>query len=357
MSHVTSPLQIAVVGAGLIGERHAKLIHGLIGFELCAIIDPSTHSKLLANELSTIHFGDLASFIKSKIVCDGVIIATPNETHLEFALRCFENKLPCLIEKPLAANSQDASAIAKASLKADVPVLVGHHRRHHKVSAQLKDKIENKELGQLVGAQLTWMLRKPDDYFIAGKWRTEKGGGPIWINLIHEIDLLRYFLGEITEVSAFMSNNVRGNEVEDTGVINMRCENGAVISAIVSDAAPSPWHFEGSSGENPNICKTGQTGLRIFGTRSSIEFTSLKQWAYKNNDGHWGNQIYSKENNQDNQLDGEVALTAQLTHFGNMINGRASPLVTVQDGVQSVRVVEAIHSAANQGSSISVPID
>lgn len=357
VNQVSSLLKIAVVGAGLIGKRHAKLIDQLAKFELCAIIDPSDNSKALANELSATHFEDLTHFIKSEIACDGVIIATPNETHRKFALSCFEKGLPCLIEKPLAANSKDAIAIAEAGLKADVPILVGHHRRHHRVSAQLKQKIDNKELGQLVGAQLTWMLRKPDEYFIAGKWRTQKGGGPIWINLIHEIDLLRYFMGEITEVSAFMSNNVRGNEVEDTGVINMRCENGAVISAIVSDATPSPWHFEGSSGENPNICKTDQSGLRIFGTKSSIEFTSLKQWMHKNDDGHWGNKIYSKENNQADELYGEVALTAQLNHFGDVISRTTNPLVSAQDGVQSVRVVEAIHRSAKQGSSVTVSID
>lgn len=354
MSTAISSLQIAVIGAGLIGERHARLINELSGFELCAIVDPSEYSHKIAKDLQVPCFNDLKAFFESESQCDGAVIATPNETHRSFAISCFDKGIACLIEKPLAANSEDAAAIAEASVKSKIPVLVGHHRRHHLVSRALKQKIEQGGLGQLVGAQLTWMLRKPDDYFESGEWRIQKGGGPIWINLIHEIDLLRYFMGEIIEVSALVSNAVRGNAVEDTGVINMRLENGAVVSAMLSDAAPSPWHFEGGSGENPNISKTGQSGLRIFGTRASIEFPSLAQWQHDNDQGHWGTLIKKTIYQAHNTLDGEIALTQQLKNFGNVIKGKEAPLVSAQDGVQSVRVVEAIHKSANDGSTVKI---
>jgi len=350
------PLNIAVVGAGLIGERHARLINKLPEYELCAVIDPAEATIKLADALSTRHFSKLDVFFESEAKCDGIILATPNDTHRPFALACFEKNLPCLIEKPMAANSEDAQAIADAGSKSGVSVLVGHHRRHHKVSRLLKEKIDGGSLGQLVGAQLTWMLRKPDDYFAAGEWRIQKGGGPIWINLIHEIDLLRYFMGEITEVSAMISNSVRGNAVEDTGVVNMRCQSGALISAMLSDASPSPWHFEGGSGENPNIYKTGHGGLRIFGTKSSIEFPSLREWKHENNNGHWGTQINSHANEISDTLGDEAALSAQLDNFANVTRGKAMPLVTAKDGLQSVRVVEAIHKAAISDTTIKVPV-
>jgi len=348
------PLRVAVIGAGLIGERHARLVAELPNFVLSAIVDPAKNSQKLAEELDASHFSDISVFLENKPSCDGVIIATPNETHRPFALACFEKGLPCLIEKPLAANSEDANAIALASAELDITVLVGHHRRHHHVSRALKAKIDKGELGQLVGAQLTWMLRKPDDYFAAGAWRIQKGGGPIWINLIHEIDLLRYFMGEIVEVSAMTSNKLRGTEVEDTGVINMRCENGALISAMLSDCTPSPWHFEGGSGENPNISRTGEGGLRIFGTSASIEFPSLNQWRHENDNGHWGTPIHAAKDQHETSLGGEAALTAQLQNFANAIRGTEKPLVTAHDGLQSVRVVEAIHQSAMTSSIINI---
>ncbi len=354
MTDNQSQLKIALVGAGLIGVRHAKLLSKMKDFSLCAIIDPSEASGNLATELRTVRMDDLQSFLDSDLDCDGVVAATPNDTHLTIALTCIENGLPCLIEKPLAANSEDAKEIYTASQKSEIPVLVGHHRRHHLASQKMRDFLNDGIIGNIVGAQLTWALRKPNEYFSEGKWRTQKGGGPVWINLIHEIDLLRYFLGEIKEVSAMLSNAVRANAVEDTGVINLRFESGALASAMVSDCSPSPWHFEGASGENPNIAETGLGGLRVFGTRGAIEFPSLTVWKHENEDGHWGTPINESVLAQQGTLGGETALTLQLEHFAEVIRGKAQPLVSAADGLQSVRVVEAIHRSASSISAVPV---
>ena len=351
MNPAETLVKIAVVGAGLIGKRHINLLQNSPDCSLSAIIDPQDGVKKLAEEVEVPHFYELAEFLSSDVGCDGVILATPNETHREFALNCISRGLPCLIEKPLASNSADALAICDASETSGVVVLVGHHRRHHLVSRSLKKRLENGALGKIVAAQLTWMLKKHDDYFEEGAWRSKKGGGPIWINLIHEIDLLRYFVGEIVEVSAMASDAVRGFAVEDTAIINIRCENGAVISAILSDCAPSPWHFEGGSGENPNISETGHGGLRIFGTKGSIEFPSLTEWHHKDENGHWGTPIFNETHPGDLPMGDEVALTEQMKNFADVIRQKGQPLVGARDGLQSVRVVEAIHRSAASGSA------
>ncbi len=347
-------LNIAVIGAGLIGERHVQLVNALADFNLFATVDPVNRPS--SND-TVPHFENIEEFLAASDGCEGVIIATPNHTHKSIAEKCMRNGLACLIEKPLAANSVDAVGILKVSEDTGCPVLVGHHRRHHAVSLQLKEIIESGKLGRLVGAQLSWMLLKPDEYFAAGDWRTKAGGGPVWINLIHEIDLLRFFMGEITEVSAMLSNAVRGTEAEDSGVINMRFENGAIASAILSDTAPSPWHFEGGSGENPNIARTGEDGLRVFGTKGAISFPSMTYWAHENEEGHWGTRIDSSTVAQSSSMGGEAALTAQLTHFGKIIRDGESPLVSARDGLQSVRVVETIHRAAVPGKTEPVDLN
>ncbi|MEO1142743.1 MAG: Gfo/Idh/MocA family oxidoreductase, partial [Pseudomonadota bacterium] len=219
MNPAETLVKIAVVGAGLIGKRHVSLLHNAPDYNLCAIIDPQDGAKKLAEEVGVPHFHELKDFLSSDVDCDGVILATPNETHREFALICISQGLPCLIEKPLASNSEDALAICEESESSGVAVLVGHHRRHHLVSRALKERLEKETLGKLVGGQLTWMLKKPAEYFAVGDWRTKKGGGPIWINLIHEIDLLRYFLGEIVEVSSMLSHSIRKTEAEDSGSV------------------------------------------------------------------------------------------------------------------------------------------
>ncbi len=220
------------------------------------------------------------------------------------------------------------------------------------MSRKLKEILTAGKIGQPVAIQLSWMLRKPDDYFAEADWRIKKGGGPVLINLIHEIDLLRYFFGEVSEVSAMLSNTIRGNAVEDTGTINLRFENGALASIVISDCAPSPWHFEGGSGENPNIARTGKDGMRIFGTEGVISFPSLTQWCHAVGDGHWGTPIEATPAEDQNSMDGEVALTNQLRNFVDVINGNAEPLVDAWDGLQSVRIVEAIHQAADQRATV-----
>ncbi|MCA1371958.1 gfo/Idh/MocA family oxidoreductase, partial [Bradyrhizobium sp. BRP14] len=113
-----------------------------------------------------------------------------------------------------------------------------------------REAVTNGKLGQLTAVVGLWLLRKPDDYFEVA-WRREAGGGPLLINLIHDIDNLRFICGEIVEVQALTSNKVRGFAVEDTAALLLRFANGALGTVTVSDATPAPWSWELSSGENP----------------------------------------------------------------------------------------------------------
>ncbi len=347
---MTNTKRILVAGAGLIGARHARLVSDCEETVLAAIVDPAPTAKDLADELCAAHFPELQHALDGGIQIDGVIIATPNHTHADLFALCCERKIPCLIEKPLAATSKDARTILRMSANEGVPVLVGHHRRHHAISRQCMELINGGVLGRIVAAQCTWMLRKHDSYFETGAWRTKSGGGPVWINLIHEIDLLRSFLGEVAEVGAMTANATRSNDVEDTASISLRFESGALVSVIISDATPSPWHFEGASAENPNIAATGQDGLRIFGTRGALSFPSMTLWQHQNVEtGNWGEPIHSTSTGHQSAMTGEAALTNQLTHLCDVISGKADALVNARDGLQNILVAEAILEAANTG--------
>ena len=77
------------------------------------------------------------------------------------------------------------------------------------------------------------------------------GAGPVLVNLIHDIDLLRFLCGPITSVRALMSNAVRRNPVEETAGILLGFASGAIGTVTVSDAVPAPWSWELTAGENP----------------------------------------------------------------------------------------------------------
>lgn len=349
--------RIAVIGAGLIGERHARLVHKDRRTTLTAIVDPAPAAQTLCAQFGVAWFATLAELLKSETSVDGVIVATPNATHKPIGLEAIEAGIACLIEKPLAANSQDAAELETASRLNAVPVLVGHHRRYHEASGHIRKLIDDGAIGAIMAAQVTWCLRKPDEYFEAAPWRQQAGGGPVWINLIHEIDLLRYFLGEVQCVTAMLSNKARGAAVEDCASIILRCHNGALATILVSDATPSPWHFEGASAENPNIAATRQDGMRLFGRQGSLSFPSMKVWQHRDQEkGHWGTDIEETSLNDPSSpcMDGEVALGAQLHHFCDVIEGNAQPLVSAMDGLQNILVTEAILEAASTGQSVTL---
>ena len=145
----------------------------------------------------------------------------------------------------------DGVRLCEAAERAGAKILVGHHRRHSPILHKAVEIAKSGILGPLVGVIGSAVFCKPDAYFDgANAWRKEPGGGPILINMIHEIDNLRAMVGEIVAVQAFSSNATRGFKVEDTVAINLRFANGALGTFLLSDTAASPKSWEQTSQEN-----------------------------------------------------------------------------------------------------------
>ena len=118
-------------------------------------------------------------------------------------------------------------------------------------SKAAREAMENGRIGQLAAVECTWAMRKHDAYFDVGWRRRRPGGGPVLINLIHDVDLLRHLCGDVSRVYAEGGSRLRGYQVEDTIAITLRFESGATGTILASDAAPSPWSWELGTGENP----------------------------------------------------------------------------------------------------------
>ena len=108
------------------------------------------------------------------------------------------------MEKPVTATIAEAAALVRLVAESGVKTLVGHHRRYLAAVQDAKAVIESGQIGRLVAASVLWATRKPDDYFQTA-WRTQPGGGPLLINAIHEIDMLRHLCGEIAAVGGINS--------------------------------------------------------------------------------------------------------------------------------------------------------
>jgi predicted dehydrogenase len=340
-------VRIAVVGAGAIGRRHAALVQAHPQLQLAALVDPSVPGAGAA-------FG-VAQPVSLEALLeedrpDGVILATPNALHLSQALACLAAGVPALIEKPLADSAAAAAVLARAAAGSVVPLLVGHHRRHSAALQGARAFITSGALGRISTVSAEALFHKADDYFDA-TWRRQAGAGPLLINGVHEIDALRFLCGEIVAVQAMASSAVRGFEVEDTAVVNLRFADGALGSLRVCDCAAAPRSWEQTAGEDAAYpCHGDQDNLFISGTHGSLALPTLRWWRYADQRS-WHLPFEQGRLTHD----ARDPLRAQLDHFIDVIAGRAKPLATVADAARNLDVLAAIQAAVHDGDTHHIP--
>ena len=272
-----------------------------------------------------------------------MIIATPNPLHVEQAQKCLAAGLRVLIEKPLAESLQSAKSLVDwANLNGCADrCLVGHHRVHSALLSKAIEVIQAGHLGRLVAIQGSALFAKPAQYFVDAPWRTEpESGGPILINLIHEIGNLRALAGEIAEVSVLTSNETRGFKVEDSLSLALRFKNGAIGTFLLSDCAASTQSWEQTSGENLSYFHDPVAPCyHIAGTQGSLTVPSLTLTTFGQGiEPSWWNTpdqqrlSYSKND----------PLDAQLAHLIDLARGNSAPRVSLNDGLANMQVIEAI---------------
>lgn len=334
------------MGAGLIGRRHLELIAASSECEVAGIADPSDAARTYAQQHGLSWYSDHRELLDQDKP-DGVIVASPNSLHLVMALDCVERGVPALVEKPVTDTVIAAQELAAAVRRSDVPVLVGHHRRHNPGIKAVRDAVAGGRIGELTAVVGLWLLQKPDNYFDVA-WRREQGGGPILINLVHDIDNLRFICGEIAEVQALTSNKVRGFAVEDTAALLLRFASGAIGTMTLSDATPSPWSWELASGENAAYPRQDQPCYIFAGTKGSLSVPTMDLWSYPGDKGWWA--PLARADLASEQAD---PLVEQLRHFCAVIDRREAPLISVDDAMATLAVIEAVQLAARTGARVS----
>ena len=342
-------LNIGIVGFGLVGKRHASALEKTNGLLLKDVIehDP-TSLQSSEKELKFITHNDLDEYLNSNKPY-GLIIATPTVLHIDQAMKCIEKKIPLLIEKPISVHAKDAITLIKRSKELDVPLLIGQHRRHNQIIKTTKKILDEGVLGEIRSIQATCWFYKPDHYFDAAPWRKLKGAGPIYVNLIHDVDLLRYFCGEVKTVYANAIRSTRGYDNEDVASAVLTFKNDIIANVSVSDSISSPWSWETTSNEHPVYPNTNNSCYLIGGAEGSLSLPDLKLWKHEKKPDWWTPLITEKYDFQN--ID---PLITQLENFRDVILGKAEPLVSGLEGVRSLQVIEAIQSSIASKSPIDI---
>ena len=338
-----SRTRIAVAGAGLIGQAHIAALKASPTCSLAAVVDPSPSAKA--------DYESLDDLLKNARP-DGVVLATPNQLHLPQALQCIDAGMPILLEKPITSTIEEGEKLVKTAEQKKAIVLIGHHRAHSPIMAKAKEVVDSGVLGRLVAIMGSAMFYKPDHYFADAPWRRQPGGGPILINLIHEVHNLRMLCGEIAGVQAIASSAVRGFPVEDTVTINLQFANGALGSFLLSDTAASARSWEQTSQENKAYPSYDDEDCYVIaGTNGSLSVPTMRLKTYRHaEDRSWWKPFQVGRA----PMQRADPITRQMEHFGAVVRGEAQPLVSARDGVANLRVTEAITQAAKSGAMVKL---
>lgn len=330
------------------GEVHARLIAQSEGVTLAGICDQQPTCHLLAEELST-PFATTLEDLLSMTAPDAAIIATPNSAHVHAVEVCASRQVHCLVEKPIADSREAAERIVAAAAHSGIHVLTGHHRRHSPRIAAARQVVEDGRLGTLTSFAALWLVTKPDVYFDY-PWRTARpSGGPVLINLIHELDVMRHLYGEIDEVFAFASSRVREWEVEDTVAINLQFASGAVGTICASDTAAAPWAYELNAAENSLYHAAAGDCYYLAGTGGALALPSLRLWSFPEDAPRGWDRALRQEAVPCEQGD---PLVRQLAHFQQVISGSASPLCSAEDGARTLAAALAVLESAEHRRAV-----
>jgi predicted dehydrogenase len=346
-----SPVKIAIIGTGHIGPRHADAVRNVHEADLTCVVDPDPAA---GGGMQVPRYRSIPDMVASGDKPDAAIVCTPNHTHVTVSMELLDHGIHVLVEKPISTDSESGQLLVDHAARGSLHLLVGHHRRFNAQVRAAKNLLDSRRLGRVVAVQGTWALPKPRSYFEEPTvWkRSRAAGGPVLINLIHEVDILLYLNGPINRVYAEETLKQRGYEAEEGAAITFRHENGVVGAFVLSDAVTSPWALEAGTGENPVIPRSSQPFLKIMGSEGSFSLGDMKYWKQSNGGEPDWRQSMAEETIAEEEEG--VPFELQVRHFINVIRNTEDPLCTGSDGLRAVMVCEAVKRSMETGLPVTV---
>jgi len=167
--------------------------------------------------------------------------------------------------------------------------------------------------------------------------------------LVHDVDLLRYFCGEVKSVTAHAIKSRRGYENEDLASAILTFENDIIATISVSDSIASPWSWEMTSKEYPVYHHVDASCYLIGGSDGSLSIPDLSLWKHENKPDWWSPMTVKPVS-----IEKADPLVSQIHNFVEVIKGKSSPLVSGIEGLKSLQVIECIQKSIESSKSITI---
>ena len=330
------PLRVAVIGAGFMGERHARIYARLPDVELVAVCDVREGvARELAAATGASAYSDFEELLRRDDL-DAVSVCTPDGFHRAPSELAMRGGRHVLVEKPIATTVADAEAIVEAAARAGVVLLVGHCLRFDPRYDQARQAVEHGELGaiQTIYTRRANTVAAQDR--LAGRCSL-----PLFLG-VHDYDVMRWLVGrEVERVTAESKWGLlqgQGFPVEDASCALLRFEGGTLGIAELSWILPRGFPASGDHrldlvGSTAALSiATLETGLRRADGQRAVQVDTASAPSVR---GHPGGMFYF-----------------QLRHFVDCVRGRAAPAITPDDAVMALRIALAVERAAATGMPV-----
>lgn len=343
-------MNYAIIGCGRISSNNiqAAINNNLNIVALCDIIvERAEEKKALFNLNNAKIYSDYKKMLAEEKL-DLITVSTESGKHAQIAIDCINAGVNVIIEKPIALSIADADRIIQAGKQNNVKVCVCHQNRFNKSIQKIREAIENESFGRLLhgAAHIRWARDK--NYYDQATWRGTwaQDGGALMNQCIHDIDLLRWMMGdEVTEVMAYTDRLKHDYiEAEDLGIAILKFSNG------------SYGLIEGTVNVYP---KNLEETLYIFGEKGTVKaggksVNRLETWQFEDSkeDSQDITEQYS-ENPENVYGFGHTPLYSDVV---DAIKNDRKPYVDAYAGKRALELVLAIYKSAKEGKAVQLPL-
>jgi len=344
-------LRYALIGCGRISPNHIAAVKAsnLDFVAVCDVVPASMEDKIIKFDLPKaigryMDYHEMLAAVKPDLVA----ICTESGKHAAIALDCIRAGCNLIIEKPMALSVADADAIIRASKEKGVKVCACHQNRFNKSIQKIREAYERQRFGHMFygTAHIRW--NRGWEYYNRAKWRGtwEQDGGALMNQCIHNIDLLRWMMGdEVEEVFAYTDRlNHDYIQAEDLGLALVRFRNGS-YGIIEGTTDIYPQSLE------ETLCLFGEKGTVKAGGQS---VNLIEEWRFAD---ELDDPEQVKRDYHDNPPNvygfGHIPLYADVI---DAINSNRQPYVTAEEGKKAMELVLAIYKSAAEGMPVKLPL-
>jgi predicted dehydrogenase len=338
-------------------DAYVSCLKSIPDVEILGIADhDAERGKAFASRYGLPFFENYDALLAQKP--DGVLITSENSYHKALSLKAAEAGVHILCEKPLATNVKDATAIVRAAREAKILLMTAFPMRFSVPVRGVRDELLQGKLGNPLcfNASNQGQLPPKDR-----AWFTDPvlaGGGAIIDHVVHLADVMRWYLGmEVVEVYAATNRIFHAHEVKiETGaMVSLQFESGVFATINCSWSRPSTWpswgglSFDLITDRGAVHVDAFKQNLTVFGAPSahqgSAPATEDHDWSSAHGDGGSGPRwlYWGSDSNQ-----------MMIEEFITAIHERRTPLVTGEDGLHAVQIVEAAYRSIQAGRPIRI---